>query len=315
MSVEAFSIKQIKILTYLLVLCLLTNLSSVHMPCYDRVDAVDRRVHHPPYRSQLALSCLFSSPQLPAVMKEVSLAISSVSRVTKRQGCSGLKDLASTLGPALGESVSGRRLIRRVLSHVPGRTWEGKEELLEALVVLCTVTKGIAVIPTPLVLVRVEDETGGSPGRSLSRDAKRYRIEPFEEGEDGKMMEVEEGQEHNVKQSAVNQKGIEEGCSALGVEPRSNAEEDGEEDALEGTEDAESAFQYEDKLGDLDNGVGEVPPPPQQQQPCLAAGDGFQKGVMLETKLESLYMEDDSPVSFGEVVALMLRQFQRLENG
>lgn len=245
----------------------------------------------------------------------MSLAISSVSRVTKRQGCSGLKDLASTLGPALGESVSGRRLIRRVLSHVPGRTWEGKEELLEALVVLCTVTKGIAVTPSPLVLVRVEDETGGSPGRSFSRDAKRYRIEPFEEEEDGKMMEVEEGQDHHVRQSAVNQKGIEEAGSAEGVEPRSNGEEDGEEDALEGTDDAESAFQYEDKLGDLDNGVGEVTPPRQQQQPGPAAGEGLQKGVMLETKLESLYVEDDSAVSFGEVVALMLRQLQRLENG
>lgn len=244
----------------------------------------------------------------------MSLAISSVSRVTKRQGCSGLKDLASTLGPALGESVFGRRLIRQVLFHVPGRTWEGKEELLEALVALCTATKGIAVTPTPLVLVRVEDETSGSAGRLLSRDAKRYRIEPFEEEEEGKMMEVEEEQEHDVGQSAVNQEGIEEAGSAEGVEPRSNGDEDGEEDALEGTEDAESAFQYEDKLGDLDNGMGEVSSPPlqqQQQQPGLAAGEGLQKGVMLETKLESLYVEDDSPVSFGEVVALMIRQLQR----
>ncbi|CAN0507424.1 unnamed protein product, partial [Ectocarpus sp. 8 AP-2014] len=75
--------------------------------------------------------------QLPAILAEVSRAISSVSRVTKRQGCSGLKDLASVLGSSLGEESSGRRLIRRVLSQVPGRTWEGKEELLEAVVALC----------------------------------------------------------------------------------------------------------------------------------------------------------------------------------
>ncbi|CAN0065369.1 unnamed protein product, partial [Hapterophycus canaliculatus] len=87
--------------------------------------------------------------RLPSILAEVSQAISSVSRVTKRQGCSGLKDLASVLGPSLGEARSGRRLIRRVLSQVPGRTWEGKEELLEAVVALCAASKGSAVTLEP----------------------------------------------------------------------------------------------------------------------------------------------------------------------
>lgn len=129
-----------------------------------------------------------SPPQLPAILTEVWLAVSSVSRITKRQGCSGLKDLASTLGPALGEASSGRRLVRRVLSQARGRTWEGKEELLEALVSICAAGKGSAVTVEPFLWG--EPGGGGGGGDLCSRGVKRnWRSEPL--GGEGEEEEVE----------------------------------------------------------------------------------------------------------------------------
>lgn len=99
-----------------------------------------------------------------------------MSRVTKRQGCSGLKDLASTLGSALGEASSGRRLIRRVLSHMHGRTWEGKEELLEAVVALCKAGKGSAISLEPFAWAEAPASTTGN-SEGASRGLKRTRSE------------------------------------------------------------------------------------------------------------------------------------------
>ncbi|CAM9704969.1 unnamed protein product, partial [Choristocarpus tenellus] len=71
------------------------------------------------------------------LLSEVMSSVSGTSRVTKRQGCAGAKDLAVTLGPLLGQSTLGRCLTRLMLSLIPGRAWEGKEELLEAVVAVC----------------------------------------------------------------------------------------------------------------------------------------------------------------------------------
>lgn len=275
------------------------------------------------------------------------MAVSSVSRITKRQGCSGLKDLASTLGPALGEASSGRRLIRRVLSQIHGRTWEGKEELLEAVVALCAAGKGSAVTIEPFIW---GESSSGAAGRgvfSSSRGVKRNRIsEPLQGGEEKKAdadeteaeggeQEDEDDEEESV---AVNQVGSvsdggrgkktaaakqpEEGPAAHSEE--GSAAEDEDADSADGKEDA---FEYEDKLGDLDDAdsTGTLPGIDGDSLSLIISGQennkeeasGLlphnepKKDSLLETEMASLDMEDDSPVAFGDVVALMLAQLKR----
>lgn len=275
------------------------------------------------------LSASYHRPQLPAVLTELSLAVSSVSRVTKRQGCSGLKDLASTLGPALGEASSGRRLIRRVLSQIPGRTWEGKEELLEAAVALCAAGKGSAVTIEPFVWV----ESGAAGGYS-SRGVKRSRSSEQLGGEEQLEEEEEEEEDEEEEGGREQEKGAvavaqEHGAGAMETASTGASGDRGEEEAEiphDSPGGAESAFEYEDKLGALDGaaparlGVGEhggssvttvAARQDQQEQARLHAGEKPRKDAVLETGLASLDMEDDSPVPFGEVVTLMLAQLRR----
>eukprot|EP00752_Nemacystus_decipiens_P016287 g14566.t1 len=283
---------------------------------------------------------------LPAILGEVSHAVSSVSRVTKRQGCSGLKNLAKTLGSSLGEEPSGRRLVRRVLSQIPGRTWEGKEELLEAVVALCAAGRGSAVALEPFFWGGAGESGGGdtSLSSSASRGVKRSRssdplgsveIEEEVEEVEGEETEEENGEAVNPQQEGDVAAGVgADACAAGTTAAGSNgggddggggegsASDDNDNGAAadDGGEEG-SAFEYEDKLGDLDGtaaakaaataaGVklqGQASPQP--------AGPGARgeprKDSALEEGLASLDMEDDSPIPFGEVVTLMLSQLRR----
>lgn len=273
-----------------------------------------------PFRSRL---------QLPSILAEVSRAISSVSRVTKRQGCSGLKDLASILGPSLGEAKSGRRLIRRVLSQVPGRTWEGKEELLEAVVALCAASKGSAVTLDPFVWGGGGDAEGGPPSSPSSRGVKRSRSSDPLMGEEE---EEEEGEEEDQKGDASRGVATEDNGPGASASASAGAEDvaagdggtasDGN-DAANGVDGEDGAgFEYEDKLGDLDSDApagastaeGAAPGVAgraQKSEHPSAVGGGAPKDATLEAGLASLDMEDDSPIDFGEVATLMLSQVRR----
>lgn len=260
-----------------------------------------------------------------------------MSRVTKRQGCSGLKDLARVLGPSLGESSSGRRLTRRVLSQVPGRTWEGKEELLEAVVALCAAGKGSAVTLEPFFWGNADDSGGGGGGgggissSSSSRGVKRSRSsDPLgntedEEEEEEIEVEVEEEEEEEDDDEAANvqqQQGVDgapgttasAGSKGAGGDDCSASDDNGAVDDAGRAEG--SAFEYEDKLGDLDEaataGVS-VQAQPGQQPVGSGAGGEPRKDAALEEGLASLDMEegDDSPIPFGEVVTLLLSQLRR----
>lgn len=307
-----------------------------------------------------------SPPQLPAILTEVWLAISSVSRITKRQGCSGLKDLASTLGPALGEASSGRRLVRRVLSQAHGRTWEGKEELLEAMVSLCAAGKGSAVTVEPFLWG--EHGAGGAGGGGYggddggvglcSRGVKRnWRSEPLggEEEELGEEEEEDRGVGEGLADTEA--EGQMQGVSAV-VEGASDASmptkaspgvRDGGGNGADATEakrsvvgpagslegsaagddedsanGAEAAFEYEDKIGDLGNTAqGQAGAGTDSGSPAAVVGKDQQlsarsrtnaearKDAVIETVSASLDVGDDSPVSFGDVVSLMLSQLRR----
>lgn len=278
----------------------------------------------------------FLPPKLPAVLAEVSSAVSSVSRVTKRQGCSGLKDLAKTLGPSLGEEKSGRRLIRRVLSQVPGRTWEGKEELLEAVVALCAAGKGYAVALEPFFWGDGDAPGGGVGGGGLSsssgsRGVKRTRSSDPVGSAGEEEVEEEEEQEEQEEAASAPQVGSDGapgttasmGSKGSGGGDRSASDDDGAVHDAGGTEE-ESAFEYEDKLGDLDTAAsasasGAAAPAAglsvraqhNQQSVGSAASGEPRKDAALEDGLASLEVEDDTPIPFGEVVALMLSQLRR----
>lgn len=255
-----------------------------------------------------------------------------MSRVTKRQGCSGLKDLASTLGPSLGESSSGRRLIRRVLSQVPGRTWEGKEELLEAVTALCAAGKSSAVTLEPFVWGGDEATDGGLPSSCSSRGVKRSRSsEPLghedEEEEDEDEQEEEEGEESasaGISQedgaSASSGAATESAGAKGGGESDNGSASDDNNDATNNADEADGpAFEYEDKLGDIIEAPAPAVPAPAEaaqlasvQAPHDPQSSGEpRKDAALEAGLASLDMEDDSPVPFGEVVSLMLSQLRR----
>lgn len=332
-------------------------MSHPHCPSECKTDAHYRHPHPHP-RCFPLLSPFLSPPQLPAILTEVWLAVSSVSRITKRQGCSGLKDLASTLGPALGQASSGRRLIRRVLYQTRGRTWEGKEELLEALVSICTAGKGSAVTVEPFLWSEPPGAGDGSGGGSdlCSRGVKRnWRSEPLggEEGEE----EEEEEEEGNgggdelaqAEEQAQGASGVVEGGSddasvpakapGNGAAAESNQSVAGLATSLEGSaagndEDSadgvEAAFQYEDKIGDLDNAsleeadaradsgsattaVAAVVVVGKDQQ--LPAGSRVTAEPRTDSVGElvpaSLDVGDDLPVPFGDVVSLMLAQLRR----
>lgn len=255
--------------------------------------------------------------------------------MTKRQGCSGLKDLASTLGPSLGESSSGRRLIRRVLSQVPGRTWEGKEELLEAVTALCAAGKSSAVTLEPFVWGGEEatgdDDSGGGEGGGLpssgsARGVKRSRssepLEHEEEGDEDDEEEEEEGASANINQ--------EDGPGASGTTTDSTGAKGGEGDNGSASDDTDArdsvdgadcpAFEYEDKLGDVVEAQVPVPAPAPAEAAQLAsvqtphdpqASGELRKDAALEAGFASLDMEGDSPIPFGEVVTLMLSQLRR----
>ncbi len=247
-----------------------------------------------------------------------------MSRVTKRQGCSGLKDLAKTLGPSLGEETSGRRLIRRVLSQIPGRTWEGKDELLEAVVALCAAGKGSAVTPEPFVWSGEEESGGGGgegsggPASPASRGVKRARSSEPLGAEDEEQGNKEEDEEENEESASVQQAdgagasgtSTSTGTGAQGGGGDGNDDSSDDNDAAGKSSDG-AAFEYQDKLGDL----GEAPAPASAaaagaEQPN-AAGEPRKDAAALEAGLASLDMEDDSPIPFGEVASLMLSQLRR----
>ncbi|CAM9349634.1 unnamed protein product [Ectocarpus fasciculatus] len=253
---------------------------------------------------------------LPAILAEVSRAISSVSRVTKRQGCSGLKDLASILGPSLGEESSGRRLIRRVLSQVPGRTWEGKEELLEAVVALCAAGKGSAITLEPFVW---GGEGGGGGGEASSRGVKRNRTSELEDEEehDGEAVaataQSSSGQLEESSSATAGAEGI-----VRGTDGAASSSSDGDNettDGIPGGTDDGPAFEYKDKVGDLDkDAAGPAAAAPGGAVQAQREDDQPRKDAALEAGLASLDMEDDSPTPFGDVVTLMLSQLRRKDN-
>lgn len=288
------------------------------------------------------LTYLIPPLQLPAMLAEVSLAVSSVSRVTKRQGCSGLKDLASTLGTGLGEASSGRRLIRRVLSQIPGRTWDGKEELLEAVVALCASSKGSAVTMAPFVW----GESGAVVG-FCARGVKRNRSsEPLmeevaaaeiaaaaEEDDEQENENAVTGPDHGTVVSAS--VGISGDRGKVDTEskkkqkagPTGTEEGEADDDDADNADGAESPCHYEDKVGDLkdadpamsgaaENDASSTAPMSAQHHQQQRALGGMASGEprnepVLETGMASLDMEDDSPVPFGEVVAVMLAALRR----
>ncbi|CAN0382024.1 unnamed protein product [Ectocarpus sp. 12 AP-2014] len=248
---------------------------------------------------------------LPAILAEVSRAISSVSRVTKRQGCSGLKDLASVLGSSLGEESSGRRLIRRVLSQVPGRTWEGKEELLEAVVALCAASKGSAITLEPFVW---GGEGGG--GEASSRGVKRNRTGEHEDEEEHEGAAAataappsSSGQPEGSSRATAGAEGL-----VGGVDVSASSSDDDNEamDGIPGGTDDGPAFEYRDKVGDLDrDAAGPAAAAPGEAVQTQREDHQPRKDAALEKGLASLDMEDDSPTPFGAVVALMLSQLRR----
>lgn len=67
----------------------------------------------------------------------VEQAVASVTWSLRRQGAVAACTLALTLGPSLGWEQAGR-LLQALLDALPGRLWEGKESLLEALSVIST---------------------------------------------------------------------------------------------------------------------------------------------------------------------------------
>jgi len=266
--------------------------------------------------------------QLPTILAEVSQAISSVSRVTKRQGCSGLKDLAKTLGPSLGEESSGRRLIRRVLSQIPGRTWEGKDELLEAVVALCAAGKGPAITLEPFVWSGREETGGGGgaegggggggsgPASSGSRGVKRTRSsEPLGTGDD------EQAEEEDDEADGAGASGTSASAGA-GAKGSGGDDDSSDDNEAAGESSDGPAFEYQDKLGDLGEasatatasvtaaGAGMQTQPGQQPG---AAGEPRKDAAALEAGLASLDMEDDSTIPFGEVASLMLSQLRRYD--
>ncbi|CAM9494930.1 unnamed protein product [Scytosiphon promiscuus] len=278
---------------------------------------------------------------LPSVLAEVSRAVSSVSRVTKRQGCSGLKDLASILGPSLGEARSGRRLVRRVLSQVPGRTWEGKEELLEAVVALCAASKGSAVTLEPFVWgggggddEEEGEEEGGTRSFPSSRGVKRNRSsEPLGREEDVEEEEQEEEEGGGGEDEGEKPRGVstEDGPAVAAADAPVGAKDtaggDGGGSGSDGNEATNDAggedgagFEYQDKLGSLDNdaegaaaaeGAASGMAAQTQGDERRAAAGGEAPKATLEAGLASLDVEDDSPIGFGEVATLMLSQLRR----
>lgn len=290
--------------------------------------------------------------------------------MTKRQGCSGLKDLASTLGQALGEASSGRRLMRRVLSQIPGRTWEGKEELLEAVVALCVAGKGSAVTLEPFVWGEPVSDQSEQPTASAVSDAnvssrgvkRNWESEPREEDQDTddtrgrKVASPVAGEDDNNEDEQDDNDDVEDaegqveedapppiaegtpvahGGGSKASMPRSKeggGESAGdEEDDSKNADGTEAAFQYEDRLGDLDDQktadsetAGEYP----QGDPDGDVPDGFhgdsstvtmsmqtyhdtRTDAVLESGMASLDMEEDLAVPFGEIAALMLAQLRR----
>lgn len=303
-----------------------------------------------PSRSLVATAS-FTCFQLQAVLSELSLAISSVSRITKRQGCSGLKDLSSTLGKALGDTSSGRRLIRRVLSQVPGRTWEGKEELLEAVVVLCKAGKGSAVSLEPFVWgeaasgeAGVEGSGGGSRGLKRGRseellgDVQDETEAEEEEDEEEEAALGEEKPAPGVGAPDKGNNGTESARRAISVVSESAAAGEGndsdsagakkapgvgtpgsdEGSADDGTPNAdgtEADFVYQDKLGFAENGAA-IDSTGSGRAPVVAAvASSVKQGPRVAAtsgeERTPLHEEDDSAVPFGDVVALMLAQLQR----
>lgn len=233
-----------------------------------------------------------------------------MSRVTKRQGCSGLKDLASVLGSSLGEESSGRRLIRRVLSQVPGRTWEGKEELLEAVVALCAAGKGSAITLEPFVWGG-EGGGGGGGGETSSRGVKRNRTSEHEDEEEneGAAAASSSGQPEESSSATAGAEGLVGGAD---VSASSSDEDNEATNGIPGGTDDGPAFEYKDKVGDLDrDAAGLAAAAPGEAVQAQREDDQPRKDAALEEGLASLDMEDDSPTPFGDVVALMLSQLRR----
>lgn len=287
--------------------------------------------------------------KLPSILAELSAALSSVRRVTKRQGCAGLKELASTLGPALGQERSGRRLVRRVLLQIPGRVWEGKEELLQAVVALCAASKGHGVSIEPLVW----GQSGAVHGGLGAREVKRSRIDPAEADEENDEENDEELQ--GTEQGGSIDLGMSSASSAMtrtegASEPVGETSERREpsekdvhrkegdflEDAAEaGADGTELAFRYEDKVGDFqitsnaaDGMSGQERSVGNEAEDGGEGSNGVQHDTQhlrvsrtwrkdsggnaeIEEAMQALENEDDSPVPFGEVVALILPQLKR----
>lgn len=218
---------------------------------------------------------------------------------------------------------------------MPGRTWEGKEELLEAVVALCASGKGSAISLEPFVW-------GESATASVSRGVKRGRSDPLEGEEED---ETEDGGEEDgggesspgLTAGARRTTDSGEGTAAAATNvPRDSGDgsieavpavgaadiapagsEDSSVDDDTNTDGTKAGFQYEDKLGDLERDSGSIcasdggsSAVDSVRQTSSTGGDP-RSDEALQQDTAMLDGEDDSPVPFGDVVALMLAQLTR----
>eukprot|EP00953_Heterococcus_sp_UTEX-ZZ885_P034922 18063-Heterococcus_DN1.PRE.3 len=96
---------------------------------------------------------------LPAITAQCVAVLSGVSRGGRASGAAAASALASALGSELATSEHGTVLLRAVMDAIPGRAWESKDALLEAVAAVAAACKGQGV---SLSLAGVDDYASAS---------------------------------------------------------------------------------------------------------------------------------------------------------
>jgi hypothetical protein len=96
---------------------------------------------------------------LPAITAQCVAVLSGVSRGGRAAGAAAASALASALGSELAANEHGTVLLRAVMDAIPGRAWESKDALLEAVAAVAAACKGQGV---SLSLAGVDDYASAS---------------------------------------------------------------------------------------------------------------------------------------------------------
>ncbi|KAG5179440.1 proteasome stabiliser-domain-containing protein [Tribonema minus] len=231
---------------------------------------------------------------LAPIAAEIVGALGGTSRGGRLRAAAAAAALAAALGARLGEDAAGAEVLGALLRAVPGRAWERKEALLEAVVKVAVECRG-----------GMELSMRGAEGASTAAAAAAANDDGADgvDGEDAELESDAPGAVNNGVADAPAEAGGGSGAATSGTEDMdvdAGAQATAAADAEDGADGGSAAAAYEDKLGDL---AAEAEP--------MDVDDAAGAAAALRSGAQQAAAPAPPRIAYGEVVGLLVRQLGR----